>query len=229
MRALLALALCLGLVGSSQADSPVQVILTSGATWTSPAGYSVIATIEALGGGTNGGGAYAEKAGVSIAPGTVIATQVGAGAAFNGTASDTCFNGCSYLKAKGASGATGGQASASVGDTKYNGGNGTGPGNTGGGGAAGLHGAGNNASGNAGGSGDAGFGGAGGMASGQVGGTGTEWGAAGSGGGAGGAAPAFVSGGPYGGGCDWNSARSGYQGVIVITYRPNRRTSGGAF
>jgi hypothetical protein len=98
------------------------------------------------GGNGGSGGAYAQilnYAGHSA--GQSVPIQVGGG--------DTIFDSSTVLLAKAGSGTTGGQASASVGTTKYSGGNGgtggagtgvSGGGGGGGGGAAGPHGAGNN-------------------------------------------------------------------------------------
>jgi hypothetical protein len=235
-----ALAVWLAVAAPAWADSK-QVIVTSGTTWTVPVDWSPAgASVEAIGGGANGGGAYAKKTTglAAIHPGQAVAIQIGAGAVYNGVAGDTCFNGCTFLKANGANQATGGTVANSVGDVLYHGGNGNGGvnGNIGGGGAAGPHGAGNDGQVNTtfGGSGDAGFGGAGSNSSHQSGFDGTEWGTAGSGGGGGTCcgSGAVGNGGSYGGGGAWDTittSGTGAQGVLVITYTPRRRTSSGAF
>lgn len=189
-------------------------------------------------GGGGGGGAYAKVINVALTPGSTITYQVGAGADEQQSGGDTWFNRTSgsattcnastmLVCAKGGTGTNnqaggaGGQASASVGQVKYSGGNGGtkngclfqecgSDGGSGGGGAAGPYGAGvggvgatggSGASGAAGGAGGAGFGGVGG-ASDTAGGNGTEWGTAGSGGGGGGGTSndPGKQGGLYGGG-----------------------------
>lgn len=198
------------------------------------------------GGSGGGGGAYSKKNNLSLTVGSSVSYFVG------GISQDTWFSSTTIAMAKGGAGGNpksstdaggvGGQASASVGDTKYNGGNG---GNScddngaGGGGAAGLNGAGNAGSigygcgsGN-GGRGDVTFGGLGGVTDGVInGGAGTEWQvspARGSGGGGGSCSNSCNtgSGGLYGGGgAGKNTTNSGFsagqgaQGIIVITYLP---------
>lgn len=213
------------------------VYLTSGSSWTVPADCTLLDWVDCIGAGANGGlsglsvvggggGAFARKFVVAVTPGASIATQVGAGldTVFGGTSLASCTCGA----AKG-SGTSGGLASASVGDVKYNGGNGNGS-FGGGGGAAGTTGDGQSSGGYAGGAGDAGFGGAGGAVN-ADGGAGTEYDAShGSGGGAGGRNTSGNgrAGGAYGGGGGGRISGSdgpGYQGLIVISYTPS---TGGA-
>jgi hypothetical protein len=243
------------------------VFLTSGTTWTVPSDWnSSDNTIEVIGGGGGGaqgnqfggnpgggggGGAYSKISNLSLTPLASVTIQIGAAGAENSSGGDTWFNGASLgassVGAKGGVGASstfgqnGGDASSGIGTTKYSGGNGgtsiSGVHGGGGGGAAGLNGAGNNAftgSGQygQGGSGDAGSGGAGGDASTNTPpGNGTEWSSSpayGSGGGGFGSAVFNVagsSGGNYGaggGGAVWDNGAgyggAGTQGLIVITY-----------
>jgi len=143
----------------------VKVVLTSGSTWTPPAGTVSIDSVEVWGGGGSrtdgdgasygaaGGGAYSKIVNVSFNPGTPIAYAIGAAgqssSSGNGTAGgDTWFVSTGTVLAKGGSGgnnlepgAPGGQASAGVGAVKYSGGSG--------GAASGLGGGGGGAAGSA--------------------------------------------------------------------------------
>lgn len=240
-----------------------QVVLfltTPGAgSWTVPADFTSTNTIECIGGGGGGGnsnltypggggGAYAKISNLSLTPGATITVSVGAGGGGGGsTGGDTWFNGASLAAASvgakggtgGYSGGTGGAAAASVGTTKYSGGNGATSGPNycgGGGGAAGLHGPGSNGAGPPGNGGDGdvaggvtygGAGGVGSWGSANPGSPGYEWTAtsgarAGSGGGgsSGGYTSPGAVGGLYGGGgsSDAGGGKAGAQGVIVITY-----------
>jgi hypothetical protein len=116
---------------------------TTSGTFTVPAGISQI-TVQAWGGGGKGGstswnnhqcgggggGAYSSSL-LSVTPGTYTVT-VGAGSTNTSPGGDSWFSSTSTLLAKGGNsvadnntnGATGGQASAGVGDTKHSGGNG---------------------------------------------------------------------------------------------------------
>lgn len=148
-------------------------LTTTGAsqTWTAPADWnSLNNTVECLGGGGgaikfgsntcaggSGGGAYSLKSNVALGPSTSINYRVGDG---TDGSNDTWFNGTTLGNAScsaeggaansGITGGAGGQASNSVGDTKYSGGNGgnsngaANDGGGGGGGAAGPHGNGAN-------------------------------------------------------------------------------------
>jgi hypothetical protein len=228
---------------------PITIFLSSGSSWTVPADWnSSDNTIEAIGAGgdgtydaywgnaySGGGGAYAKVTNLSLTPGGSVSYRIGAhgGSTGSGTSptANTWFkDGSTLVAAGGATDGNGGTTGNSVGSTKYAGGN---PGagcswtdgygnywNPGGaGGAAGLHGAGNNGGpadcaifilpGN-GGSGDAGYGGSG------DGGNGTEWDAS-HGSGGGGNCNSNPNGGLYGGGA---CASSGANGLIVITYTP---------
>lgn len=232
-----ALATLLLLAPAAYASPAKVVIITAGTSWTVPSDFSASNTVELIGGGAQGGGAYAKKNNVVLTWGASVTYQIGAGVNGVSTAGDTCFISCATAKAAGANGATAGLAANSVGDVKTSGG--AGSGNTSGfsgGGAAGPHGAGvagTPGGGQPGGAGDAGFGGAGGNGTNQAGGNGAEWGSAGSGGGASGSgscAAATCKGGLYGGGTivGANNALGG-NGVIVITYVPRGRVSSGAF
>lgn len=223
---------------TSGPKAPVQIILTSGTSWTVPADWnSADNKVECIGAGFRGGstggggGAYAKKSNVSFAAGSSIGYQIGAASIDTPTA-QTWFGSTSTVMAVGSLSDRGGAASLCVGDIAYSGGDGFGGTSGGGGGAAGPNGNGNSASGTSGASGDNGFGGAGGSprstgsTPGVPGGNGTEWGGAGSGGGGGGAQQAHAGdGGLYGGGGGRYSADPGSQGlgapgVIVITYTP---------
>lgn len=140
---------------------------TSNGSWTCPGGVtSVIVECWGGGGGVSspgngvkragaGGGAYSLKT-LSVTPGLSYNYYIGsAGANTGGNGGDTYWIDVSTAMAKGGTGnkgtnsAAGGLASASVGDTKYDGGDGAASGSTyggGGGSGAGSTGAGNNAS-----------------------------------------------------------------------------------
>src|SRR5712691_941815 len=237
------------------------VFATAGPTTTLPADFNTASNqINAIGSGTGGlGGAAASGcaggAGGNAGAGGAFAQIVNysghtAGQAVNVTvgAGDTVFDTTAILLAKAASVATGGQASASVGTTKFSGGNGgsasgSGPcsgggGGGGGGGAAGPHGIGSNGangisdSGGAGGAGDAGNTAAGGNGR-RVDAThGSGGGSAGGGGGAvcasgsaGGNAGRYGAGGGGGGGSGLGGGGGGaggnaFQGLIAIGYTP---------
>ena len=230
-------------LGGAAPAAAATVFITGGTTWSVPADWNPNgAYAEAIGGGAQGGGAYANKSltnvGASWTPGQLITLQVGSAGTYSGNAGDTCFVSCAILKAAGAHASAGGSAASSVGETTYGGGSGTCLSNfCPGGGAAGMHGAGNdgvNSTGGAGGSGDAGFGGAGTITGANgPGGDGTEWdGSHGSGGGGAGnyGGPNPGSAGRYGGGTSYGSFYgSGYQGLVVITYTPRHQIGGGVF
>lgn len=124
------------------------VTLTSGSSWTVPAGVSQL-TVECWGAGGGGGyssssgracgggggGAYSKKNVITVTPGQVISYAIGQGGSggpgtFNG--GDTWFLNSSTVLAKGGfgvgdnsmTGAAGGQSNASVGDIRQNGGQG---------------------------------------------------------------------------------------------------------
>lgn len=167
-------------------DTLTSFIYTTSGTWVCPAGVTSV-LIRCWGGGGGGGGgngqvgggggggAYAEKV-IAVTPGNSYTVNVGTGGAGNGVSSNTgSAGGDSYfidattVMAKGGLGGKndaafckGGLASASVGDTKYSGGDGTQGDNGGGGGGAGTTAAGSNASGSTGGTGGSLFGGRGG-------------------------------------------------------------------
>lgn len=206
-----AVAGCLHPVAS--ASVPVQIILTSGTSWTVPANWNNANNkVECGGAGYagGGGGAYALKNNVALTPGAGVSYQIGHPATSH-TTSDSWFSARSVVTAAGAtSDGLGGKASDCIGDVKYSGGNFlSGSGTYGG--AAGPNGAGKNATAAAGGAGDAGFGGVGGTSASPNGGAGTEWGSAGSGGGGYGNG----DGGLYGAG-----GSPAAPGVIVITWTP---------
>ena len=147
-------------------------IILSGTSWTPPSGVTSV-TVHAIGGGGaggagdgsnggsgGGGGAYASGT-VSVTAGVAVSIQIGAaGGTAGADGTDTWFKSTSDVMAKGGQGgglnstavsstiSQGGQASASVGTTKFNGGDGgvvQVSGNDyggGGGGAAGPNGAG---------------------------------------------------------------------------------------
>lgn len=148
-----------------------RVFLTSGTSWTVPADWTDVDTIETIGGGGHGGsstggggggggGAYASISNLDLTAGASVTYRVIA-------TSDTVFNSSATTcagsptpsvcaqggtNASGATNGTGGTAAASVGTTKYSGSDGA----SYGGNAAGPNGAGQAVIGNA----DAGFGGA---------------------------------------------------------------------
>lgn len=234
-----------------QAKGVVVIATSGTGTWLVPDDWdSANNSVEVIGGGAGGsrsqnsgggggGGAYAKVTNLTLTPGSTVTYQIGAGGVGNQSGGDTWFNRTSgsattcnastmSVCAKGGSvnaesnvGGSGGQASASVGQVKFSGGNGGtkdsciggtcgSDGGSGGGGAAGPHGNGENGSdshgssgspGWPGGAGDAGYGGAGGAPD-SVGSNGDEWGTTGSGGGGGGGGSnrPGAAGGQYGGG-----------------------------
>jgi len=112
-------------------------VITSGTTWTVPAGVTS-ATVECIGSGDLGGGAYAKTNSVSLTPGATVYIRINAGGSsgptwFNKTANTAPTSGQTDRGALAASGdgtsqiggffqAPGGQASNSVGDVRYSGG-----------------------------------------------------------------------------------------------------------
>jgi hypothetical protein len=161
---LLFLLFLLQVFATSLKAQPQSVVFTSSGTWTVPEGVSQI-TVEAWGGGGGGaalginnnksgggGGAYAKS--LLTLPAGSYSVTVGAGGS-SGTGGGISSFGNLVIADGGSagtqnSGGSGGLASASVGQVKYNGGNGAGaPG--GGGSSAGRYAPGNNASGRIGG------------------------------------------------------------------------------
>jgi len=215
-----------------------QVVLTTGTSWTVPAGVTNI-SIECWGGGGGGGnrttlngrggggGAYAKVNSYAVTPGAVIPISIGAGGGSAANGGNTTFNTNICVAAGGSAGVTngaggtGGLASASTGDITANGGSGA---QNGGGGSAGVTAlgltsataiAGNNASVCTGGTAVAngGAGGSGNCANQSIGGgAGGFPGGGGGGGSKGGGGPAIL----YGG--------AGAQGRIIITYLPEITT-----
>lgn len=202
--------------------------ITASGTWAVPADVYLLEWVDCIGAGSNGaafgtggaGGAYVRKNALSVTPGDVFQVVAGAGqhSIFGGTVLTLCVCG-----AEKATGSVGGKAANSVGDIKYDGGNG----NTtfgGAGGAGGPGGAGANGTSYAGGSGGGGGGGAG-VPANFNGNDGTEYDAThGSGGGAGGrnASGDGRTGGDYGGGggghISGGTNGQGAPGLIVISY-----------
>lgn len=133
----------------AKSQTTVTVPLSGNGTWTVPCGVTAI-TVEAWGGGGGGGmatkaiangggggGAYAKTVISGISAGNQFTYSVGSGGnggSGNKDGGDTIFS--TYVLAKGGKGvpdntydgALGGQASESVGDVKYSGGNGGNPG-----------------------------------------------------------------------------------------------------
>ena len=225
-----------------------RVFLTSGTSWTVPADWSDVNTIETIGGGgtggTNsggGGGAYASIIDLDLTAGNSVSYQIGTAGSdtvFNSTATtcagsptpSVCADG--GVIGSGSSNGAGGTTANSIGTTEYAGGNGS---DGSGGGAAGPNGAGVVADANGGGTGDAGFGGAGGVAGtyeaeiltcvnqGDNGSPGTEYSTtpvygSGGGGGYGPASCTSGTGGSFGAGGGGSPAKAGGDGLIVITY-----------
>lgn len=211
----------------NQAVSRGQALLfvTSGTTFTAPSDWPGTADlVECIGGGSGGrsaganvgpggaGGAYASQSNVTIANGDPLLIGSGGGPDTDGgdTYLGTSLAG-SVVGAQGARGTTGGQASASVGTTKFDGGDGGGLGinnfdGGGGGGAAGPHG-------------DGGNGGVGG---------GTSAGAGGGGNG-GGTDGVGSSGGTAGsGGASWDGTPGGTATVSDASNKNGSNGSGGA-
>jgi hypothetical protein len=127
------------------------VFLTSGSSWTPPAGVTTLTSVECLGPGGNsngytagGGGAYAAVTNYGVTPGTPVSYQIGGA----GSGASTWFGSTSTALAKGASGSSGGAAGSSVGSVVFSGGGGgvvgAGNGGGGGGGSGGPNGAGGN-------------------------------------------------------------------------------------
>ncbi len=121
------------------ATSPEVITTTGAGSWTVPAGVTSL-TVETWGGGgassaqCGGGGAYSAGV-VTVTPGQAIdyfvaARQVGFASGI--IAQDTWFASTTTVLAKGANGASGGQASAGYGSIKFSGGSGA----TGGGGGS---------------------------------------------------------------------------------------------
>lgn len=161
-------ALCIPIFSSAQSE-----IFTTSGTFTVPEGVTSV-TVEAWGGGGSGstisgvlagggggGGAFARKV-VAVTPLANYTVNVGVGATGSAAGGDSWFLDASTVLAKGgssaaddsATGAAGGQASLSIGDLVFNGGNGasgTGSSAGGGGSSAGSAAAGTGASGSAGG------------------------------------------------------------------------------
>lgn len=162
LRTVKALSLILPLGIMNQLNAQSVVTLTTGSSWTVPAGVNKI-TVECIGGGGGGassntsgrsgggggGGAYASSL-INVTPGTTYTIQIGAGGGAGGNGNKTIF-GNNLVVADGGIGATnnsrnggaGGQASSSVGQITFSGGNGGNGGNdgcgdgAGGGGSAG--------------------------------------------------------------------------------------------
>lgn len=239
----------------AKAALAVTIYLTSGTTWTVPQDWnSQDNKIQIIGHGGQGGdgcsgvfswggggGAYVSSTNVSMVPGSTVSLVFGVPAIFV-PGSTSIASTPAVIAANGNNGydgacsvpGQGGQASASTGAVKFNGGNGArgdggGAGTGPGGGAAGPHGTGANGTGGDGGAADAGFGGAGGTGASLPGGNGAEFDASHGAGGGGGSLPDGTSGvgGNYGGGGGFNSA--GGPGLIVITYTPHKRISSGTF
>lgn len=129
------------------------VFITSGTTFTVPLDFGSIVSIEAIGGASRGGGAYAKSTSVTgLIAGATAYCNVAAG--FINTAGDTWFNvsaatapssATDGVRAKGGTSTTGGAAASCVGDVAYSGGNkGSGTSSYAGGGAAGPLGSGTN-------------------------------------------------------------------------------------
>jgi hypothetical protein len=143
----------------------------------------------ALNGGNGGGGGAYSRSTLTVVGGNSYTVTVGAGGASNAAGGDSWFSTNATILAKGGTISTGGQASAGIGDVKFNGGDGAagaaaGVGGGGGGGAGDAN-NGGNASGQTGGTGgvaDGGNGGNGGATS-TVGGSGVQPGGGGGGGG----------------------------------------------
>lgn len=218
--------------------APVQIVLTSGTSWTVPDDWNNSGNkVECIGAGASnffqdgtanfggGGGAYAMKQNIALTPGATVSYRIGSSSKTLAVNS-SWFVSDSTVKAAGATNATGASVSNCVGDLRYAGGNGGA--SYGGGGAAGPNGNGMGGSVAKGGDGDAGFGGIGSASNSQAnGGAGLEWGSAGSGGGGGNttlSTRAPGAGGAYGGGAGADVQNlhnaGGAKGVIVITYVP---------
>lgn len=190
-------------------------------TWTCPAGVTSV-DVECWGGGAKGhvastkntgggGGAYAKKAGVAVTAGNDYTVTVGPGTSTSGN--DTWFLSTETVIARGGSFRAPGFASQSVGDTKYDGGNG---------GASAFKGMAGGGGGSSAGTGEKGVDGA--NPSGNSGGAGGTAPAGGGNGGNGGyyTTPAPVAGSAPGGGGGGPSAvagaANGGAGRVVLTY-----------
>ena len=127
--------------------TPVVVVLTSGTSWTAPAGVTSI-KVECVGGGGGGGpaaddeaggggggGAYARRNSMAVTPGNAYAYSIGLGGGSGGSGGTTTFTGNSGVQcvAHGGSGGSYGYSSApggpgattATGDVTYGGGNGS--------------------------------------------------------------------------------------------------------
>jgi|GEM_PF-2335952 len=128
------------------------VVLTSGTSWSVPAGLATLDSVECWGGGGGaagvvsgssygggGGGAYSKKLNVSVTPGGTVTYAIGAGGTSNATTAgtdggDTWFVNTSTVLAKGGKasiidntnydGGLGGASASGVGDVKFSGGKG---------------------------------------------------------------------------------------------------------
>lgn len=131
---------------------PIVVTLTSGTSWTVPAGVTKLSSVECWGGGGGaagsswgtsfgggGGGAYAKKVNLSVTPGASISYSIGAGGTSPASGQgvdggDTWFVNTTTVRAKGGKGSiqdstnwlggAGGASATSVGDVVFAGGNG---------------------------------------------------------------------------------------------------------
>lgn len=153
-----------------------RVFLTSGTSWTVPADWSDVNTIDTIGGGgtggTNsggGGGAYAKIVDLDLTAGNSVSYQIGTAGSdtvFNSSATTCAGSPTPSVCADGgvigvsSTDGTGGTTANSIGTTEYAGGNG---GGGSGGGAAGPRGAGTAGTIDDAGTGGAGFGGSGGI------------------------------------------------------------------
>lgn len=154
-----------------------RVFLTSGTSWTVPADWSNVNTVETIGGGGaggtdsgGGGGAYALESNITLTPGGSATYQIGSAGSdtvFNSTATScagsptpsVCADG--GVSGSGSTNGAGGTTAGSIGTTKYAGGSG---GGGSGGGAAGRDAAGGAGTVDQGGAGGGTGGGAGGLA-----------------------------------------------------------------
>jgi hypothetical protein len=164
------------------------IFITGGSTWTVPTDWNNAGnTIEVIGAGSFGGGAYSKSTNVSLTPGGTVGYAVGtAGQSAVTDGTDTYFcnstSNCASISGSavvvgakaGLLGGAGGAAASGVGGVKYSGGSSV---SNGAGGAAGPNGNGQDSGNEVGGAGDAGYGGAGGFSgTGPTpGGNGAEW------------------------------------------------------
>ena len=204
--------------------------LTTGSSWTVPAGVTSV-KVECRGGGGKGGsrttsgnggggggGAYARLDTFAVTPGGSVSYTIGAGATTTAAGGDTTWNTSSCIAKGGqscadnsATGVAGGTAAGSTGNQCYNGGTGATNGGSGGGGGGeggGASGAGADGSGATGGSG--GGGGAGG--DGGAGRTSTQ------GNGTGGTGPGGGGGGAYRTSSSTRTGGNGAVGSIILNY-----------